>query len=306
MAKPLLRRKNCKIKSNERNHTLKSLVLTSFMSLVNSNAEAKDSKLPELGFNPDNEDEVSKVKNRLTTNVIKISPTGRVYEVNAHNSHSSHRSHSSHSSSSTGHYSSSWYSSKTPNTSTSKSKSIYTVPKKTASTYSLGERTIRLGTYGADVDVLVELLIKYHYLDRRDVIKKSGYSVYDTYTSYAIKHFQKDVGYRQSGKADTLTISALKTWNANETTVELGFREITLGDCGYDVSTLIELLNSAGYAIEPDEIEYCGKYAKFNDKVKIELMKFQEHNGLEPSGTTDFKTIKKLQKLKKKANDHHR
>ena len=86
-----------------------TVLLTSFMSLTHSNVEAKNPKMPDLGFNPDNEDEVMTMKNRLTKNVIKISPTGRIYEVNAHNSHSSHRSHSSHSSSSTGHYSSSYY-----------------------------------------------------------------------------------------------------------------------------------------------------------------------------------------------------
>ncbi|MBQ9213034.1 MAG: hypothetical protein IJ150_03745, partial [Bacteroidales bacterium] len=69
---------------------LKALILTSLVSIVNKNANAENPKMPDLGFNPDNEDEVSKVKDRLTKNVIKISPTGRMYEVKAHRSHSSH------------------------------------------------------------------------------------------------------------------------------------------------------------------------------------------------------------------------
>lgn len=272
-----------------------TILLSSFMSLTNSNVDAENPKKPELGFNPDNEDEVLKVKNRLTTNVIKISPTGRIYEVNAHNSHSSHRSHSSHSSSSTGHYSSSWYSTKTSKSSSS-TRNTTTTTKKSASDYTLGERTIKYGTYGADVDILVELLIRYHYLDNRYVKKRKGYAVYGSSTLTAIKHFQKDIGFAQSGDADTQTVTALQTWDASQTTMELGSRNITIGDCGYDVSMLIELLKLAGYEIESNEIEYCGKYAKFNDAVRTSLMNFQEDNRLQPTGIPDFKTIKKLKK----------
>ena len=112
----------------------------------------------------------------------------------------------------------------------------------------------------------------------------------------AIKHFQKDLGITQSGDADTQTVEALKTWDATNTTMELGSRPITMGDCGYDVSVLIEMLNRAGYVIESNKIEYCGKYAKFNDAVRISLMNFQEDNRLEPTGIPDFKTIKRLKK----------
>ncbi|MCR4560070.1 MAG: peptidoglycan-binding protein [Bacteroidales bacterium] len=280
----------------------KSLLLSSLMSLVHTNAKAdKTANLPDLGFNPDDGDEVQKVKDLLTRNVIKVSPTGRIYEVKGHRSHQSHRSHTSSRGGHSSHYSSSHYSSTSSGTSSNRINAAYSAPKtKTPADYSFGDRTIKNGVYGADVDFLIDLLVKKNYFKQSQCKKKSGYAVYDPTVAVAVKHFQRDAGLKESGEVDNTVSVALQSWDKNKTTVELGFRDLKSGDCGYDVATLIELLNLAGFSPNPVKIEYCEKYAVFNEEIITAVKMFQAYNGLEVSGLPDTKTLAKLKTVKKK------
>ena len=198
----------------------KSIIISSVISLINTDVKAKDALMMGFDKNEDNNDKIDRIKKSLLKNVIKISPSGRISSVNGHRSHSSHRSHysgssgyhrshishTSHTSSShSSHYSSSHsshYSSSsiTPSSSnrtsnTPRTSSIYTNPApKTPADYSLGDRTIKVGTYGADVRRLATFLIDSYYIKESSISQKSGYPIFDANMSNAIKHFQKDAG----------------------------------------------------------------------------------------------------------------
>lgn len=286
----------------------KSLLLSSFVSLVHNNAKADDAIMPGLDFNPNNDDEVSKVKNHITKNVIKISPTGRMYEVKEHRSHSSHRSHTSSRSGHSSHYSSTHYSSShsshyssttSGSTTSGRVSSAYTAPK-TPGDYSIGDRTIKQGTYGADVDKLVELLIKKFFLKPGQYKKKSGYYIYDATIAAAVRNLQRQAGITISGNADKTTTGALQSWNENITKIELGFRDLANGDFGTDVNELVTLLTDAGFPPNPAKTEKkAGNYV-FNEEIITALKIFQAYNGLAVSGSLDSKTIAKLKTFKKK------
>ncbi|MBQ8453226.1 MAG: peptidoglycan-binding protein [Prevotella sp.] len=292
---------------------LKSILLSSVMSLMHMEAKAQDPFLPSFEPEDDDSDQVGEIKHRIYKNVVKISPSGRMSMVNGHRSHSSHRSHysgggghSSHSShyssSHTSHYSSSSSSRSSSSNSSSGSSRVsgfYSAPTKTAADYSLGDRTIKSGIYGADVNKLAELLVSKYYLKRNSVTKKSGYTLYDTNMSTAIKHFQRDAGLTPSGTVDNATSIALQTWDENKTTIDLGFRDITEGTAGYDVSQLVKLLTAAGYAPESSKLEYKSGNAVFNSEVAMALKMFQAYNQLEVTGIPDTQTISKLKNSKK-------
>jgi len=290
---------------------LKSILLSSVMSLMHSSeAKAQNPFIPSFEPEDDDSDQVGEIKHRIYKNVVKISPTGRMSMVNGHRSHSSHRSHysgggghSSHSShyssSHTSHYSSSSSSRSTSSSSSSRINGLYSAPTKTAADYSLGDRTIKSGIYGADVNKLAELLVSKYYLKRNSVTKKSGYTLYDANMSAAIKHFQRDAGLTPSGTVDNTTSIAIQTWDESKTTIDLGFRDITEGTTGYDVSQLVKLLTAAGYAPESSKLEYKSGNAVFNSEVAMALKMFQAYNQLEVTGIPDTQTITKLKNFKK-------
>ena len=271
---------------------LKSILLSSVMSLMHTEAKAQHPFLPSLEPEDDDSDQVGEIKHRIYKNVVKISPTGRMSMVDGHRSHSSHRSH--YSSSHTSHYSSTSSSS-----GSSRVSGLYSAPTvKTPADYSFGDRTIKSGIYGADVDKLAELLVSKYYLKRNSVIKKSGYTLYDKNMSAAIKHFQRDAGLTVSGIVDNATSVALQTWDESKTTIDLGFRDITEGTAGYDVSQLIKLLTAAGYSPESSKLEYKSGNAVFNSEVTMALKMFQAYNQLEVTGIPDTQTITKLKNFK--------
>ena len=72
---------------------IKSLLLTSVLSLFHSQAKAQDSLLPDFNLGDEDSDEMGAIKRKIMKNVVKVSPTGRMTMVNGHRSHSSHRSH---------------------------------------------------------------------------------------------------------------------------------------------------------------------------------------------------------------------
>jgi peptidoglycan hydrolase-like protein with peptidoglycan-binding domain len=117
--------------------------------------------------------------------------------------------------------------------------------------------------------------------------------------SAAIKHFQRDAGLTPSGTVDNTTSIALQTWDESKTTIDLGFRDITEGTTGYDVSQLVKLLTAAGYAPESSKLEYKSGNAVFNSEVATALKMFQAYNQLEVTGIPDTQTITKLKNFKK-------
>ena len=144
--------------------------------------------------------------------------------------HRSHRSHSSHRSSRGGHYShssSSHYSHSSSSYGSGSRSSIYTSPAKTAGEYSLGVRILSSGVHGSDVDQLVPYLVRNYYLKEGVVSKKGGFYIYDSNVVNAVKHFQKDAGLTQDGKFTTEVLTKLKSWSPSQTTIPLGFRELS-------------------------------------------------------------------------------
>lgn len=292
----------------------KSLLLSSALSLIHTQAKAQNPFLPEFNNDDDNTDEVGALKRKIMKNVVKVSPTGRMTMVDGHYSHRSHSSHRSHYSGSrshsshSSHYSSSSSSYSTPRSTRSSSSSssstinsLYSAPKaKTAADYSLGDRTIKAGIYGADVKSLADLLVSKYYLKQNQIKTKSGYPLYDANMQAAVKHFQKDFGIKGTGIVDETTQLALQTWDKNKTTIELGFRDLTEGVSGFDVTTLIKLLTAAGYAPDPNKVEYKNGNAVFNNEIITALKMFQAYNNLEPTGLADVPTIAKLKSFKKK------
>lgn len=303
---------------------LKSLFVASALSLLHSTAtnaqETKHGNLDDL-MNGDNEDEVSSLKRKIIKKVVKVSPTGRLSMVNDHYSHSSHSSHSSHYSGSSGggHYShsshSSLYSSSggggyrssgsTYRSSGSSyggsygggSTSTYVAPKpkkKNPADYSLGDRTIKAGIYGADVSALASLLVSNLYVKRSALTKKGGYYVYNTAMANAVKHFQRDAGYTASGNVDSNTATALQSWSPAKTSVTLGIRDIKVNTAGQDVNQLIVLLNKAGYPPDPKKLKYSNGNAVFTTDVAMAVKMFQAYNKLTVTGTPDTATLAKL------------
>ncbi|MBQ9214931.1 MAG: peptidoglycan-binding protein, partial [Bacteroidales bacterium] len=203
------------------------------------------------------------------------------------------------------HYSSSHYSSaassssssSSSSTTTSKASSAYSALKNTTD-YTLGERTIKIGTYGTDVDYLIELLIKKRYMKKNVFSKQSGHYVYNSTLAATIKRFQKDAGIPQTGNVDNLTSTELKTWDENKTSIELGFRELSKGDSGTDVAKLVELLSIAGYQPDPQKVSITSGSTNFNDDVETAVKMFQAYNNLPVTGKADEQTIAKLKNRK--------
>lgn len=305
---------------------LKSLLLTSAMSLIHSHAKAQDPFQPELGFDENNTDEIASVNNKMISNVVKINPSGRMTMVDSHTSHRSHSSHRSHYSSRGGHSShyshvssssgtssgsSSRRTTTTPRTTTTTSPStsstnrtagFYSAPATSTvkTTYELGERELKNGISGTDVAALVNLLQNKLYLKPNSVTSNNEKVTYNTAIANAVKHFQKDAKLTITGTVNYNTVSELKAWDEGYTTVELGFRELSNGIGGYDVSELVSLLNLAGYAPNPNILEN-NKYGfvVFSDDISTAIKMFQAYNKLNASGKLDAATLAKLKQLAK-------
>lgn len=302
---------------------LKTLLFSAAMSLIHGSAKADKATtgLPlSLGDIGDGSQfgEVNNLKRKVIKNVYTIKKDGELKMIASHRSHSSHRSHrsgsggygshsshvshSSHSSSTYGgssHYSSthirqgSSSRSSTPN-------SLYSTPstpKKTIETYSLGDRTLSSGLYGADVTELTMLLVSKNYLNRNLVATKSGHSLFDANVVTAVKNFQKDANLSQTGKVDSNTAAKLQSWSSSNTTIRLGVRDLAYSDTeieGYDVTELVELLKKAGYAPNPELIKKNGDKTVFTEDIATAVKMFQAYNGLPVTGEVDSNTLTKL------------
>lgn len=295
------------------NKIIRSLLLTSVLSLVQINTKAQNPLLPQMEADEDDSDQIRAIKHKVLKDIVKISPSGRMSMVEAHYSHRSHSSHRSHYSSRGGHSShsshyssshSSHYSSSSSSSGSSSSRisGLYSAPTtktKTPADYSLGDRTIKSGVYGADVNKLAELLVAKYYLKKELVTKKTNYTLYDTNMSAAVKHFQQDAGLTPTGVVDNTTSVALQTWDETKTTIDLGFRDLTIGISGYDVTQLVTLLTAAGYAPDSTKLEYKSGNVVFNAEITMALKMFQAYNRLDPTGIPDTQTITKLKTYKK-------
>ena len=92
---------------------------------------------------------------------------------------------------------------------------MYSAPKKTFKTYTLGDRTLKKGLYGADVDELVRKLINYQYLRSDGLKRQSGYYLFDNQVEQAVKYFQEDASLTVNGVVDSSTENALLVWSSS-------------------------------------------------------------------------------------------
>lgn len=307
---------------------IKSLLLTAALSVLHTKAEAVTPNVSSIDGSEGNKDngEIELLKQRVFKNILKMSPSGKIYQVDSHRSHSSHRSHRSsssghnshYSSSHTSHYSSSHYSSSSvtgshSSTSSSSSKSssssvssgFYSSPTaKTYSTYVLGDRGLNVGLYGKDVDELVARLKSYYYLSADYSNKENGFYKYDAKVKEAVKHFQRDAELKETGSFGSEEKAALDKWDYTKTTIELGIRELSVFDSGHDVEVLIELLAKAGYPIEISSIIVNDSTTApntmtptsnlYTDEVVEAIKAFQAFSGLAVTGVANKETIQKL------------
>ena len=156
------------------------------------------------------------------------------------------------------------------------------------------------GFYGADVTELTTLLVSKLYLNQDLITTKSGHSYYDDNVVAAIKNFQKDAGLKQSGMADSNTISKLEAWATSNTAIRLGVRDLAYSSdeidmmVGYDVTELVELLKKAGFAPDPNLIKKNGDKTVFTEDIATAVKMFQAYNGLPVTGVVDSTTLAKL------------
>lgn len=280
-----------------RNKILRSILLSSVMSFIGTNAEAAPVNTNLDNNNSDDQDVLNSLKNKVQKNVLKMGTNGDVKLIAAHRSH---RSHSSHRSSSSGGYRSSGSSYRSSSSSSSSLYSKPATPAKTVATYQLGDRTLKEGVYGNDVTSLVNLLVTKKYLHKDRITMRSGYAVYDSNVKNAIIRFQNDARISNDGIATTETVSQLRSWDASKTTLVLGVRDLALNDSGDDVNMLIKLLSNAGFAPDPSKLEYDSKgKAKMTSDIMMGIKIFQAHHKLPTTGNVDFETLKKLKAYSK-------
>lgn len=289
---------------NKSKKIIKTLLLSATVALFHGSAKADTKKNLYLDFDLPNGDvssEISKRQQKIVKDVYKIMRNGDAKLIAAHRSH---RSHSSHRSSRGGHYShssSSHYSHSSSSYGSGSRSSIYTPPAKTAGDYSLGDRTLSSGIHGSDVDQLVPYLVRNYYLKEGIVSKKGGFYIYDSNIVNAVKHFQKDAGLTQDGKFTTEVLTKLKSWSPSQTTIPLGFRELSASaeTSGFDVDELVQLLINAGYSPDSTKLKKSGSHYVFTDDILTAIKMFQAYNGIQPNGEMNSATLSKLKTFKK-------
>ncbi len=171
---------------------------------------------------------------------------------------------------------------------------MYSTPKKTFETYSLGDRTLKKGLYGADVDVLVRKLINYQYLRSDGLKRQSGYYLFDNQVEQAVKYFQEDASLTVNGVVDSSTENALLVWSSSKTHLRLGVRDLYVGCSGEDVETLIQLLNKANCPPNPEKFKIDNDMYIYTDDIATAVRVFQAFAGLTVTGRADLTTINKL------------
>lgn len=141
---------------------------------------------------------------------------------------------------------------------------------------------------------LTDLLILNLYLNKADVTESNGKIVYNARVRSAIMRFQKDANLAATGNADSRTVEQLKAWDVNNTTIVLGVRVLAVGNSGADVAELIRLLTGAGYAPDPDKLEYDNGKPKMTEDITMAVKMFQAYHKLPVTGNIDSTTIARL------------
>lgn len=301
------------------NRIIKALLLSATIALAN-NAKTSAKSLSQdldLNSNPNPNNNLSKDNRKIIKDIYKIKRDGTSKLIAGHRSHSSHSSHRSssgghysshysHSSSSSSYYgsSSSSESSSSSSNNNTKSGSSNSTIKKTLSSnskpsispeaYSLGDRALKIGLYGADVNRLVSYLVKYNYIKDNGLSKKGEYYIYDSKIVSAVKHFQKDAKFTPDGKLSTTQADMLASWSTDKTTISLGFRDLYPPMSGYDVDELVRLLIKAGYSPDPAKLKTNGGHYIYSNDIMTALKFFQTFNKIKPTGNLDSTTISKL------------
>lgn len=290
---------------------IRNILIGAVASIYNSSAQAAEGSTSPLleGLNgEDKNDAVSALKNKIIKNVLQITKSGDTKLIAGHRSHMSHRSgggggggHYSHAS----HYSSyggggSSHSSHSSHSSSSYG-TTYSTPKpapKTYKTYTIGDRTLKVGLYGNDVSKLTSLLVSKKYMNSSWITMQKGYPVFNTRVIDAVKRFQKDAGLTPNGIVTTSLVNSLENWDENKTTLVLGIRNLTYSTdsaiSGNDVNELIALLRSAGFPPDPSKLKYNGAKAIYTKDIETAVKLFQAYNGLTADGEVDANTIAKL------------
>lgn len=163
----------------------------------------------------------------------------------------------------------------------------------------MGERTIKVDTYGRDVDQLVDNLRKRGYITRKTKLKKkSGYYVFNNELGKSLNRFQSDAGLNTSLEADSLTLNTLANWEGVNPNLKLGDRDIQyVGvDYGPDIKELLDILKSLGYNIDPESIQFKNGYPIYSREMEDAVRDFRSKNKIYGWTVVDSKTAKKLKK----------
>jgi murein L,D-transpeptidase YcbB/YkuD len=216
----------------------KSIFLSSFATLLATETNAGIYDLDKINLNLDNENSGIAVKNKpeLSPKLVIRFNNNDTYMTMAHRSHSSHSSQSSHSSHSS-HYSS--YNSSggstypttpsptystpvpsSPSTTTYRSNSNQTEAHSTTSnnTYNstnkeyqqkLGDRILKKGMTGTDVEELIDLLVLNGYFtkDNPDLVK---YNEFNLNVELSVIKYQRSKGLTADGIVGAKTVYYLK------------------------------------------------------------------------------------------------
>lgn len=273
---------------------LSGLLLTSIAGISNA---SQDSQNALLESNFESERLKSKLQNQssnLKKYILKFGQNNayNIIAHRSHRSHSSHRSHYSHYSSRTGHvshYSSSNYPVK--NTKTKVSKVITT---EKASSYSFGDRIIKKGMTGKDVNCLINLLIKYGYLKQYEIkINSKGYIICNERVVKGIIHFQKDALIKADGQVGEKTIEKILNWTEYKK-YRLGLRSLSIGCSGDDVKSLALILIKLDYLKISEVFTNSEGKAIYTNRIKIAVAAFQKEEKLSITGVADLLTINEL------------
>ena len=158
--------------------------------------------------------------------LLKLTKIGRVHLVQYHMSHSAHGSHSSHSSHSShfsaigisgnGNSSSQNYSSRDAYSvgigDGTGDKNQYAPPIsiKEAGRLKLGDRNLKLGLFGNDVNELTDYLISQHLLTPSQLEKQGKYVKFTLAVEIAVKNLQKNLKLQETGEVDKSLAEKIK------------------------------------------------------------------------------------------------
>ena len=192
---------------------LKNVFLASAAALMPSKSEAKIYDLSKLELDNGHSNVSTQNDNILTPKLLIKFNNDNSYITMGHRSHSSHSSHASHASHSS-HYSS-YYTGGTVETSgsepssTIKTSNTNTTPTESILTKNLGDRILKKGMKGTDVNELINLLTKKGYFEKNDNAILN-YNEFTFKVEESVKKFQKANSLNPDGIVGSTTVLYLK------------------------------------------------------------------------------------------------